>query len=439
MKLVNIHILFCILALFSVSNKSIAQVWTLQQCIDTAQVYNKNIKIHRNNIALGEEKYKEAKTLLLPKINIHTDYKYFTNLPFQLLPLAALNPSAPEGEFREAQFGVPHNINANVQLTIPIYNAQIKGSIEKSKIANALNALKLEKTEDQINFDISNLYFNAQILHHQAAFIDTNLWNAQKLLKNIQLLNEQKLATLTDVKKIELSLSQLNAQKEQINGKRLQVMNALKFAMGLPLDNSLAIQTEISYQISEDYGKNMTTDIKINHLQNKILSQEIQTLKKTKAYPTMNFFATYGATGFGYNQQPNPFLNFYPIGFLGIQMSYPLYDGKTIKTQINQKNIELNNNVLQTQILEDQYEMQVKNILLDKNTAFNHIETAKEQIQLAQSVYDQTVLQQKQGLANLTDVLLADNALKNTQQIYLNAIIEYLKAHLELQKINTQL
>ena len=47
----------------------------------------------------------------------------------------------------------------------------------------------------------------------------------------------------------------------------------------------------------------------------------------------------------------------------------------------------------------------------------------------------QTVLQQKQGTASLTDVLLADNALREAQQNYLNAVIDFLKADLELKKL----
>ena len=39
------------------------------------------------------------------------------------------------------------------------------------------------------------------------------------------------------------------------------------------------------------------------------------------------------------------------------------------------------------------------------------------------TIYDQTVLQQKQGTASLTDVLLADNALREAQQNYLNALL----------------
>ena len=62
------------------------------------------------------------------------------------------------------------------------------------------------------------------------------------------------------------------------------------------------------------------------------------------------------------------------------------------------------------------------------------METTDAQIKLAQTIYEQTILQQKQGTANLTDVLLADNALRDAQQTYLSAVIDYLKADLELKK-----
>ena len=114
MKLVNIHtqyfILFLTIIGFQIAQ---AQVWSLQQCIDTAQVHNKNLKMGRNTIAIGEQKKKEAQANLIPKVSVNADYKYFTNLPYQLMPLSTFNPTAPEGQFKEAQFGVPHNINAN--------------------------------------------------------------------------------------------------------------------------------------------------------------------------------------------------------------------------------------------------------------------------------------------------------------------------------------
>ena len=217
MKLVNIHKHFIVLLLIIiVFQPAQAQTWTLQQCIDTAQVHNKNLQMSRNNIASGEQREKEAKANLIPKVTANADYKYFTNLPYQLMPLSTFNPTAPEGQFKEAQFGVPHNINANLQLSMPLYNPQVYGAIQTTKIASELTKLQYQKTEEQIYFEISNLYYNAQILHHQLTFIDSNLINAERLLKNMQLLNEQLLAKGTDVSKIKLQVSQLTTQKETI-------------------------------------------------------------------------------------------------------------------------------------------------------------------------------------------------------------------------------
>ncbi|HEY8689609.1 MAG TPA: TolC family protein [Chitinophagaceae bacterium] len=436
MKLVNIHILFFILLFIIIGFQAAqAQVWSLQQCIDTAQVHNKNLQMSRNNISIGEQKEKEAKANLIPKVTANADYKYFTNLPYQLMPLSTFNPTAPEGQFKEAQFGVPHNINANLQLSMPLYNPQVYGAIQTTKIASELTELQYKKAEEQIFFEISNLYYNAQILHHQLAFIDSNFVNAERLLKNMQLLNEQLLAKGTDVSKVKLQVAQLTTQKESISSKYEQVLNALKFAMGISIEQNLQIDPNIQYQNTNEYTPSSILDIRIIKTQNRLLSSELSTLNKSRFLPSLNLIGMYGTTGFGYDKQPNDFLKFYPIGFAGIQLSYPLFNGTVTQRKINQKKFELQNNEFQNGLLSEQNNMQVQNAKMQREVAKKSVETTIEQIKLAQTIYEQTILQQKQGIANLTDVLLADNALREAQQTYLSAVIDYLKADLELKKL----
>ena len=435
MKLVNIHKPCLVLLLIVIGFQSAqAQVWSLQQCIDTAQVYNKKLQVNRNDIAIGEQREKEAKANLYPKVTANADYKYFTNLPYQLLPLNALNPAAPEGEFRAAQFGVPHNINLSLQLSMPLYNPQLYGAIQTTKIASEWIELQYQKLEEQIFFDISNLYYNAQILHHQLAFIDSNLINAERLFKNMQLLNEQLLAKGTDVSKVKLQVAQLTSQKEGVKSKYEQVLNALKFTIGLSLENNLQIETNILYENSFEYSSLSTLDFRMAIIKNRWLGLELNTLNKSRYLPSLNLFANYGTTGFGYNGKPNGFLDFYSIGFAGIQLSYPLFSGTVTERKINQKALELKNNELQMGLINEQNYLQVENAKLQRKTAKNTVETLTEQIQLAQIIYEQTIVQQKLGTATLTDILLADNSLREAQQTYLSAVIDYLKADLELKK-----
>lgn len=429
-------ILSLLLLLIGISQISSAQIWTLKQCIDSAQVHNKNLQIQRNNIEIGNQKQQEAKGNLLPKLNANTDYKYFTNLPYQFMPLSLFG--GPEGKYKEAQFGVPHNINANLQLTLPLYNPQIKAAIQSTEIATELTKLQLKKSEEQIYFEISNLYYNAQILNRQILFVDSNLVNANRLLRTMQILKEQLMAKGTDVNKVALQVDQLNTQKAIIESKQEQVMQALKFSMGISPDREMEISNDISYQIDGSYTRIPTLDFQIAATQNRLLNNELSTLKKS-SLPTIALFGTYGVNGFGYDKKPDNFLKFHPIGFAGVQLSYNLFDGNILRKKRVQKKIEIQNNELQQALVTEQNTMQIENAMNQRNTAQKSIGLIEKQIKQSQSIYEQTIIQQKEGVASLNDVLVADNALREVQQSYIAAIVDYLKADLELKKVSGQL
>src|SRR5665647_3330063 len=290
-KTYKLKTIFMVMTLWFFAQSVHAQVWTLQQCIDTAQIHNKNLQIQRNNVEIGNQKQLEAKGNRLPKVNVNADYRYYSDVPYQLMPMSVFG--GQQGKYKETPFGVPHNINANLQLSMPLYNPQIKGTIQSTEIATELSDLQLKKTEEQIYFEISNLFYNAQILIHQIQFIDSNLANTQKLLRNMQLLKQQLMATGTDVNKVALQADQLKTQRKIINNKLYQVMQALKFSMGIPAEERIEIVPEINDKITGDYSKKTTIDLQIIATQNRLLKNDLSNLKKS-GLPTIALFGTYG-------------------------------------------------------------------------------------------------------------------------------------------------
>lgn len=421
------------LIILMIPTLGLSQTWSLEQCIDTAQTYNKTLQISKNNKTISDQKHLEAKANLIPKININAEYKYYNDLPTQLMPQSAFG--GPEGVYKDTQFGVPHNINSSIQMSVPLYNPQIYGAIKTTKIASELSELQVQKTEEQLYYDISNLYYNAQILIHQKAFADSNLVNTNRLLNNLKLLKEQLMVKGTDVSKVQLQADQLVMQQQLIQSNYEQVVNALKFSMGLSLEKEIQIEAEIKYESLSDYRNHSTLDMQITSTYNRILNSDLKTLKNSRL-PSVSLYGAYGTTGFGYTEKPNDFLDFYPLSFAGIQIAYPLFNGTVTLKKIKQKNIEIKNNELQLSLVEDQNSMQLKNARNQMLISVATIETSSSQIQLAQSIYDQSILQQKEGLATLSDVLLADSSLREAQQAYLTAIINYLKADLELKKLS---
>lgn len=431
MKLVSINKLLLGLSII-LSLPGYAQEWSLSQCIDTAKVYNKTLQIKQNAVAIGHEKQKEARANLMPKITANADYKYFTDLPYQMMPASIFG--GEEGQYKEAQFGVPHNINANLQAVLPLYNPQIFGAMETAKIGTEINELQFRKTEEQIFLEISHLYYNAQILQKKIDFLDGNIINTQKLLKTLQLLKEQLMAKGTDVAKVELQLQQLTTQRNLANSQLRQVLNVLRVSMGIPIDQPLLIKKEISKQEALDYGERPSLDFLLASKQRDLAGSELETLKMSRL-PTVSLFGSYGTTGFGYDKSPNDFLKFYPVAFAGVQVSVPLFNGTVTQRKISTKNLEMTNHALQIDLVKEQNAMHIANTRMERQNTLHEISTTAQQIKLAESVYDQTVLQHKEGTASVADILLADNALREAHQSYLSSLVDFLKADLDLKKL----
>lgn len=412
---------------------------TLEEVLLKTKENNKTLKISENEMRIAQEKHKEVKSNLLPKIQATGDYKYFFDLPTQLMPAKAFNPQAPDWQFKAAQFGVPHNINANVQLVVPLFNPQLYTNIKTTKIASELSRLKYNKTEEQVLYDVSNLYYNAQVIKSQLNFLNGNIQNTQKLLDNLKLLKKQGMVKGTDVDKIDLQLQQLNTNYEQARSNFDQVLDALKFYMGIPLDTSIDI-TEIETIKDENisYEKEKTLDFKMAKVKTRLLDNEIKSLKRSRL-PSLSFLASYGTTGYGYDEKPHDFLDFYTVSFIGAKLSIPIFNGTVTSKKIKQKKYELENSKLQLELVADKKAMEIKSARAKKDVNFAKMNETKNQVKLAQKIYNQTILEQKNGLASLTDIIMADNNLRQAQQNFLQAQIDYLKAVLELKKISGNL
>lgn len=412
-----------------------AQTLTLEQCIDTALLYNRSIRLSEQDINLATEKNKEAKANLIPKLNGMTDYRYYTDLPYQLMSAAAFGGA--KGTYKEVQFGVPQSLNANLQLTVPLYNPLVISAIKTSGVANELSRIQKLKTDEEVVIEVSNAYYNAQILLNQLAFLDSNIINTNKLVQTTLLLYQQQIAKGTDVDRLKLQLDQLSNQRNTVFSQHQQVLNVLKFLMGKPISDSIEVLISGRSVINADFQPRITTDMLIIDKKIALNSSELRGLKNSRL-PSLGVYGVYGTTGFG-NTGSNSFFIFHPIGYVGAQLSIPLFSGTVTRHKIVQKKIEIDkSSILKEQITEktklDRINAEMQYVLANKNIA-----TVNVQIELAKKIYDNTVLQNKQGMASITDLLMADNALRESQQNYIVALINLCKAELEFKRVTGNL
>jgi len=421
--------------LIFISSNLYGQTWTLEQCIDSAYANNKKIALAENNQELTVIKHKEIKANLLPKVSINGDYKYFVELPYQLMPQSVFG--GPEGQFKETQFGVPHNINANLMLQAPLYSSSLMGNINKLKTSKKIVALQVQKTYEQIYFEVTNIYRNAQLLKSQMIFIDSTILNTLKVKSKVELLAKQKLANQSDVKKIELKISTLQLYYSSLEVNLQQAINALKLLTGSP--STFDVEDNLQLINIEQYTDNGSKDVDIIKLQQELVSIDLKTLKRSKYLPEVGVVASYGTQGFGYDESPNQFLDFYPIAYAGIRLSYPIFNGTVTNKKIHQKNLELKNLMLKENLTQDAQNIAVENAVLRLENAFQNVTLSEQHVDLAQSIYTQEEKKYKEGLISINDLLMAQNELIQNKQNNLQRIAEFLAADLEFKKITNNI
>ena len=436
--LVNAHLLkmksLMVLTILIFTTNSEAQHWSLKQCIDTALVHNKTLKIAQGDIEIANERNKEAKAGLVPKLYGNVDYRYYTDLPYQLLPATVFG--GPTGVYKEAQFGVPHNLNASLTVELPLYNPTTSGAIKVSKRAEELNQVQFQQAEEQMVYDVSNLYYNAQLLSNQIVFIKNGLKNSTILRSNIQLLYSQQMAKVTDVDKIKLQQSQLNTQLSKANAQLQQILNLLKLQLGIT--SSRVITIDETFSTSSEIAKyttKPTSDILMINTKEQLLNTELKTLKLSHL-PSFSLYGAYGTTGFGNYSGTNDFFKTYPIGFAGVKMSWLIFSGTTLEHKVFQKKEEIKQNKTRLELLNEKQNVHLENAQMQFDIASSNLLNAKSQLTLAEIIYSKTLIQQKEGLASLTDVLLSDNMQKEAQQNYISALVDVMKADLELKKVS---
>jgi OMF family outer membrane factor len=412
-----------------------AQKLSLEQCVDTALIYNRNIKLSQHDVNISIEKSREIRGNLLPKLNAVADYRYYTDLPYQIMPAEAFG--GPAGTYKEVQFGVPQSMNANLQFAVPLFNMTALNAIKSTRIATELSEIQKTKTDEDVVLDVSNAYYNAQILLTQITFLDSNIINTGKLVKTTTLLYRQQIAKGTDVDRLKLQVEQISTQRSTVISQYQQVLNALKFLMGLPISDSIEVLITEKSIVKPGFNSRITTDVLLIDKKIEFNNSELSGLKNLRL-PTLSAYGVYGTTGFG-TTGSDSFFNFHPIGYVGAQLSVPLFNGRITQHKIAGKRIEIEKSNIQKELITEKSKLDLRNAEMQYSLATKNISVVSSQIDLAKRIYDNTVLQNQQGMANITDLLLADNALRESQQNYLVALINLRRAELEYKRLTGNL
>jgi outer membrane protein TolC len=426
-KIIIMKIRIFVIATCLVSSSVFSQVLDLATCLKMADTANANIRNARLDIDMNAIQKKVYLASRLPKVTATGDYRYNAIIAGQVVPAEFFG--GPPGTYSTVQFGVPFNLSNSIQLTQILYNPQLNYGFAALDINQKIVAAQERLMQQDIKQQVSSTYFNLQAIVKQLEFVESNIANLTKLIANLQKSYELGLVIETEVDKLKISRLTLLNSKLTMEATMTQLSSLLKILIGVNSDSSLSL-------VSDEMMENtiLVDQNNINHPELELMAAQkemnAEERKGTKmAYlPSVSFYANYNYT---YNIKPkDDFRTGINSAFLGLHLDWTLFDGfeKYNKQKMNALNKDK---------LENQEVLLTKQLALLTETAKNQIdvqssslETAKEQLSLANKVYVQTQAQFTAGTISSNELIQAENGLQQAQTNVVAAYIQLRQAEL---------
>jgi outer membrane protein len=407
--------------------------YSLKEAIDYSLSNHRSTKIYNNEIDRVKFQTSEALAGYLPQISGKITYD--DNIKRQTTVL----PGAMLGQQKDiaVQFGNKYNSGASIQLDQTIYDQSLIYGIKAGEPAKKRAELNLAKNNEDLIYNTAVAYSQIMVLKEQQRLIAANAKENEELYKILQFRFEKGVAKKVDVDRELVLVNNSKAQLEQIQTDIESATNALKNAMGLPLESSLLINDTLNHDkylmlVRFDDVVNAGIDHQIE-LQN-ISLQEIDIKRKKAAYlPTISAYARYGGQAFG-NDINKAVTNWNNYSGIGLQMNVPIFSGLRRESQLKQSKIELENRKENLQLIDANIQLQVKNSYKQLRSNITTLTMNKANMELAKTVYETTQFEYSKGVTTMSDLLNAEYSYRQSQTNYLTSLINLITNRLEYEK-----
>ncbi len=410
---------------------------SLVDAVDMAIRQNLQLKGTRLNEEINRARVREVKAQALPQLSGTGTFNDNVLRPFQILPGEAFGQP---GESIAVQFGTRYQFGATAQLNQQLYNPSLKIGIQAAEQSQGLYELQTFKSKEELIYNVVNVYMQLQMTEKQMELVESNIGRMQRLIDITNAQFREGIAKKVDVDQLRVNYTNMTTELSNSNNTRTQLLNNLKTLMSVDVGLPIAI-IEVGVQeipVSRQLDLAANTDLALMDYQMRL--QELDRKNIASGYlPTLALVANYG-----YQAQTDKMFNDaatqgFASGLYGLQLNIPIFDGMARKHQIIQSELKLRQMNLDRQYLTSNVSNQFVNAR--NNVAQNQrVLTAQdENMKLAEELYNVAKLSYTEGITNLSELINAENALKQAQTQYLTAMLQINLAELDLMQSSGQL
>ncbi len=417
---------------------------TLKDAINYALENKADAKKAKLSVENSEYQIEEVRARALPTITANGNLTYNPILQLNALPGQFFG--GPEGSVILAPLGQKWSSTAGVNLTQNIFDQSVFTGLKAAKTTREFYIINAQLTEEQVIERVANNYYQVYVQRQKLNVIDSTFKNTSEVRDIIKGQFDNGLARKIDLDRMNVNLSNIKTQRQQlINAVQLQE-NTLKFYIGMPIETQITIpETEFAVTpLNLDAAPDTTqrTEYQLLKKQEQLYNFNKKAMQ-SEYYPTLALTAGYNYIGQGpempWFKKPSDNVFWSDFSTIGANLKIPIFNGFATRARVRQADIELKNTAEDIKDTKLSLDLAFENARTQIKNSLITIENQKENVTLAQQVLDNTQNNYQQGLATLTDLLDAENSYIEAQNNYTSALLDFKLAEVQLIKAKGEL
>ena len=428
--------LFTLLLLGGLLSPSQAQqAMSLDDCIQYALANAPDIKVAQLQVLDADWRIKENTSTALPQFSGSLAYQYFIQRPG--IPANALGFGSSD---EKIAFSAIHSLTPTLSYNQLFFSNSYRVAKKAAQYYRNYVEQQLNVTKRAIHNQVVDAYLPALLISDNLATLDKNIANLDKMLSETRAINQAGFAEQLDVDRLDLSLSTLRSERGNLVRQREIVVNALKFSMGMPVGQDIALTDDVQKLMTLHTDADFTSELNLMNrpeyiqlLKGRELSALEVELNSKTWMPSISGFIQYqpGYQG-GFGDDTKWF--FIPSAVAGVSVNVPIWDGGGAKARRERAFINLQTLDAQKQTLENGIALEVENARKQYTNAQERVANQQKNLDLAQRIYDTTQTKYKAGVGSSFEVTQAEQGLYTAQQNLMQARYDLLSARISIKK-----
>ncbi len=435
---VLVAVISCTLAGLGAHAQSSAPVQhklSVQDALAYAERNNVQVKNALLDVQAQKEVNREVASAAYPSLSLNGSFTDNLKLQTTLIPGEFLGQ--PAGTFIPVTFGTKYITTGSADLNQLLFDGQVFIGLKARNTSLQWKQKNAEITKEMIRANVYKVYYQLVLSRTQIALLDANIAMIEKLKHDATIMYDNGFAEKLDVDKTDVQLANLKTEKEKVLVSVANGYNGLKILLGIPLKDQLVLTDTLSDdQIRANalqdaaYAYQDRNDYQYLQLSKKLNEYNVRRYQYSKL-PTLSAAATYNKQSMENDFQFN---NWFTASYVAVRLSVPIFKGFGTNAKIRQAQIAVQQTENQIYNLEQTIDNEVETARNNFNTAIQIMDYQKKNMNLAESVYNQTKKKYEVGTGSQTEITTAQTDLKTAQTNYVSALYDAIIAKVDFLK-----